>query len=245
MLKGKNAIITGTNRGIGKALLEEFAANGANIWAHSRKETSEFNKLTQDLSVKYGVKITPVYFDLTDYNEMKNAVMRISKEKQHIDCLVNNAGIMDGALFSMTSQDMVRKEFEVNFFSVFFLTQYVTKFMLRQQSGSIVNISSYIALKGIEGKSAYSASKAALIAMTKTISNELGSKGIRANCIAPGIVNTDLLKDVSEAEIAKAKNSSALKRMAQPVEIAKVAAYLASDNSSFITGQTISVDGGM
>ena len=244
ILKDKNVIITGTNRGIGKVMLEEFAQNGANIWAHARTSTPEFINYTKDLANKYGIWIKPIFFDMTDYEEMKSAITLINKEKLSIDALVNNAGIMDGALFTMTTQDMLRKEFEVNFFSVYMLTQYIAKLMLRQQKGSIINISSYIAIEGTEGKSAYAASKAALIAMTKTISNELGTKGIRANCIAPGVVETELLNNVSSEELEKAKDLAALKRMAQPSEIAKTAVFLASDDSSFITGQTLRVDGG-
>ena len=245
MLKGKNVIITGTTRGIGKALVEEFARNGANIWAHARKETPEYLDYIAELSKKYNVIISPVFFDMTDYDGMKAAIMKINNEKRPIDALINNAGIMNGALFTMTTQEMLRREFEVNFFSVFALTQYVVKLMLRKQHGSIVNISSYVAFEGTEGRSAYAASKAALIAMTKTISNEFGTKGIRANCIAPGVVNTNLLNNTSEEEINKAKDSAALRRIAEPIEIAKAAVYLASDNSSFVTGQTVRVDGGM
>lgn len=245
MLKGKNILITGTNRGIGKVMLEKFAQNGASIWAHSRCETPEFINYIRDLEHGYNVKITPIYFDMTDYESMKLAVQQIRKEKRPIDTLINNAGIMQGALFCMTTQDILRNQFEVNFFSVYTFTQYILKLMIKQGYGNIVNIASTVAIDGNIGKSAYAASKAAIIAMTKTISNEVGTYGIRANCIAPGVVETDLLSTMTEEIVQKARVSSALKRSADPLEIANVAVLLSSDNASFINGQTIRVDGGM
>ena len=142
LLKNKNVIITGTNRGIGRAMLEEFAKNGANIWAHARKETEEFVNLINDVSNKYNVQITPVCFELTDYDAMKKGVMQIKSAKKSIDALVNNAGITYNALFSMSTQEQLRQQFEVNFFSVFLFTQYIVKLMTRQGYGSIVNIAS-------------------------------------------------------------------------------------------------------
>lgn len=245
MLTGKNVIITGTNRGIGKAMVEEFAKNGANIWAHARKETPEFKNFIQETVTKYDVEIRPVYFDLKDQEAMKKTVMQIKDSKLCIDALVNNAGIMHSALFQMSTLESLQEQFEVNFFSMFTFTQYISKLMVRQKSGSIINMSSTNALDGTPGKSVYGATKAAVIAMTKTIASELGEYGIRANCIAPGMVETELLSIIPEKIVEETKKATILKRSGKPSEIAQAAVYLASDMSSFITGQVIRVDGGL
>ena len=245
LLKNKTAIITGTNRGIGRAILEAFASNGANIYAHARKETPEFISDIGSIAEKYKVEIMPLCFDMTDYTLMKSAVKRIMTEKRQIDALVNNAGITYNALFQMTTEDNLRNQFEVNFFSVFMFAQYISKLMTRQKCGSIVNIASTAGEDGNPGKSAYGASKAAIIAMTKSIAAELGETGIRANAISPGITETEMLATMPENIVREAVNSSHLRRGGQPSEIADTAVFLASDKSSYITGQVIRVDGGL
>lgn len=245
MLKGKNAIITGTNRGIGKAMLEEFAINGANIWAHSRIETPEFIADINALAKKYNVIIRPLCFELTDYDAMKIAVKAVMASKIPVDILVNNAGITYNALFQMSSIDQLRNQFEVNFISVFIFTQYISKLMVRHNKGSIINIASTAAFDGNPGKSIYGSTKAALVAMTDSIAAELGINGIRANCIAPGITETEMLASMPEAVVVEAKETSDMRRGGKPSEIARTAVFLASDLSSYITGQTIRVDGGI
>jgi 3-oxoacyl-[acyl-carrier protein] reductase len=245
LLKNKNAIITGSNRGIGKAMLIAFAQNGANIWAHSRKESPEFTELINTVSKDYNVQIWPIYFDLTNYAEMKNSVKQINEYKKTIDILVNNAGITYNALFQMSTENNLRHQFEVNFFSMFLFTQYISKFMIRQNSGSIINISSSAGIDGNLGKSVYGASKAAVICFTKSIAAELGEKGIRANCIAPGITETNMLGTMPVDVIKETINLSNLKRAGSPEEIANTAVFLASEYSSYITGQVIRVDGGI
>lgn len=245
LLEGKNVLITGTNRGIGRAMLFVFAENGANIWAHARSLTPEFQTLCEAASSKHGVSIWPLGFELTDAEAMKAAVKQIMATKLPMDALVNNAGIMRNTLFQMSRLEDARSQMEVNFFAPFLLTQYVSRLMVRSKKGSIVNIASTAAFDGYSGKSAYGASKAALVAMTKSIAEELGPSGIRANCIAPGITETEMLSAVSDSIVEEIKNTVALKRVGQPVEIAHVAAFLASDRASYITGQTIRVDGGM
>ena len=244
-MKDKNVIITGTARGMGAAMVEEFAKNGANIWACARKQTPEIEKRNKDIEDKYGVKVTPLYFDMTDQEAMKAAVMQIRSEKKNIDALVNNAGITYNALFAMSTQENLRQQFEVNFFSVFLFTQYIVKLMTRQGFGSIVNIASSAAFDGNPGKSVYGASKAAVVAMTKSIASELGTNGIRANCIAPGITETDMLETMPKEVVDDAKEHADLRRGGKPSEIATTAVFLASDKSSYITGQTIRVDGGL
>ena len=245
LLAGKNVIITGSNRGIGRALLEEFACNGANIWAHARNETPAFIDNIQTLATKYSVTIRPIYFEMTDYDAMKAAVKTIMSSKISVDALVNNAGITYNALFQMSTVDNLRNQLEVNFVAVYILTQYVSKLMSRQKSGSIINIASTAAFDGNSGKSVYGASKAAVVAMTESIAAELGAYGIRANCIAPGITDTEMLNTMPKAVVEQANGSADLRRGGEPSEIAKTAVFLASDLSSYITGQTIRVDGGL
>jgi 3-oxoacyl-[acyl-carrier protein] reductase len=245
LLDNKNAIITGTNRGMGRAMVEAFAANGANIWAHARKETSEFIDYITQLSQKYHVEIRPIFFELTDYNEMKRIVKEIMSSKIPVDIMINNAGITYNALFQMSTEENLRSQFEVNFFSVFLFTQYISKLMTRNKKGSIVNIASSAGLDGNPGKSVYGASKAAVICMTNSIAAELGTSGIRANCIAPGITETEMLATMPVDVVKDAIETSDLRRGGKPSEIADAAVFLASDLSSYITGQVIRVDGGL
>ena len=245
LLKDKNVIITGTNRGIGRAMVEAFAREGASVWAHARKENDAFEKDMANTAAKYNVEIRPIYFELTDYEMMKNAIKKIRSTKLPVDALINNAGIIYNALFQMSSEANLREQFEVNFFSVFFFTQYISKLMVHQKKGSIINIASSAAIDGNSGKSVYGATKAAIITMTNSIAEELGASGIRANCIAPGITETDMLATMPDDVIEEAKNAADLRRGGRPSEIADTAVFLASDLSSYITGQVIRVDGGM
>lgn len=245
MLKNKNVIITGTNRGIGKAMLEEFAKSGANVFAHARKETADFTKMTENISKIYGVNVYPIYFDLRDIEAIKSGVQSIRNYKVQIDGLVNNAGIIYNALFQMSSIEALKEQFEVNFFSMFVLTQYISKLMTRAGKGSIVNLSSVAAFDGYAGQSIYGASKAAVSALTKSLATELGASGIRVNAIAPGITETEMLETMPKSVIEATKNETNLKRVAQPFEIASMAVFLVSERSSYITGQTIRVDGGV
>ena len=245
ILENKNIIVTGTQRGMGHAMLEIFAANGANIWAHARIETDEFKKECCEIADKYNVQIWPCCFELTDYDAMKEVVKKIRGYKLPVDGLVNNAGITYNALFQMSQMEEVRKQMEVNFFASYQFTQYIVKLMIRNKKGSIVNIASTAGMDGNAGKSAYGASKAALIAMTKSIAEELGTAGIRANCIAPGITDTEMLLTMPEHIVEDVRKNVDLQRAGSPVDMANTAAFLISDLSSYITGQVLRVDGGM
>jgi 3-oxoacyl-[acyl-carrier protein] reductase len=245
ILKGKNAVITGCNRGIGRAILEGFAANGADVLACVRRETAEFVNTCKALSQKYAVTISPIYFELADSDQIKAVVKQIQATKRPVDALVNNAGITYNALFQMSTIDKLKEVFEVNFFAMFLFTQYISKLMVRQKSGSIINISSTAGLDGNSGKSVYGASKAAVVCMTKAIAAELGEHGVRANSIAPGMTDTEMLTSMSEAVIRESLQSGDLKRVGKPSEIADVAVFLASDLASYLTGQVIRVDGGI
>lgn len=245
ILEGKNAIVTGCARGIGHQILETFAANGANVWACARKQTEEFDNYASDLSQKYGVKITPLYFELTDKEQMKAIVKQIMAEKVSVDVLVNNAGITYNALYQMSTIDQIHQTLEVNFIAPYLFTQYIVKLMLKNKSGSIVNIASSAGLDGNSGRSIYGASKAAVICATKALAEELGDKGIRANSIAPGITQTDMLSSMTEEVINETVMGTDMKRPGKTEDIANAVLFLASDLSSYITGQVLRVDGCM
>ena len=245
LLKGKNVIVTGTAKGMGKQMMETFAANGANVFAHARTQTDEHTAFCKELEEKYGVQMIPLYFDLRDTEAMKEAIKQIRATKLPIDGLVNNAGITYNSLFQMTNIEELRNQMEVNFFAPFLFTQYISKLMVRNKKGSIVSISSTAALDGNSGKSAYGASKAALLTMTMCISEELAASGIRANVICPGVTATDMLSTMPDYIMDIQKEATFLKKVGTPADIANTALYLLSDYSSYVTGQVIRVDGGI
>jgi 3-oxoacyl-[acyl-carrier protein] reductase len=245
LLQNKTAIITGSNRGIGKAVLETFAENGADIFACVRKESDEFSNVTARLSEKTGVSITPVYFDLAESEQVKSGIKSILSSKKQIDILVNNAGVASGSFFQMTSLKDLKQVFEINFFSQILFTQGISRYMTRFKTGSIINIASTAGLIGDAGMTSYGSSKAALMFATKTMATELGEMNIRVNAIAPSITKTDMFDQMEEKARSKLIDASALKRPAEAVEVANVALFLASDLSSYVTGQVLRVDGGL
>ena len=246
MLKGKSAIITGCNRGIGKAILKLFAENGAKIWACVRKEDANFSAYIDELANITGSVITPIYFDLADSDQIKTAAKEITSEKMPIDILVNNAGAIMTAPFLMTSMDKMHEMFELNYFSYMQFSQIISRQMLRRKMGSIINLSSSAAITGNEGRAAYAGAKAAVIASTKVMARELGPTGIRVNAIAPGLTDTEMMTSSTPEDALNATiEKTALRRVGLPDEIAGAALFLASDLSSYVTGQTLSVDGGM
>ncbi len=240
----RNAVVTGARRGIGRAIVEEFAANNINVWACASKNNTEFEKDMASLSEKYGVWIKPVYFDLAKEDEIKNSLMGIIREKNTIDILVNNAGIPSGGLLQMTSMATLRNVMEINFIAQIYITQLISKIMIRQKEGIIINMGSVGGIEAGEGYLAYGSSKAALLWATRSISKELAKYNIRVNAVAPGLVKTDMgdFKDKEEQE--KVLKRISMKRWGKPVEIAKVVMFLATDASSFITGSILNVDGG-
>jgi len=245
LLAGKTAVITGCLQGIGQATLVAFARQGANLFACVQQEDEAFLAFIRDLSEEHGVSITPVSFDLLDDASIKNAAMTIQKAKQPIDILVNVAGITLDALFPMVTLAQMQKTFTINFFSQMVFTQYMTRLMLRNKRGSIINIASISGLDGNVGQLSYSASKAAMVAATKTLSAELAPQGIRVNAVAPGVIKTAMTENLPESVVAEKMAAAAISRPGLAEEVANTLCWLASDVASYVTGQVIRVDGGI
>ncbi len=239
-----NVIITGSNRGIGKAMVEAFAASGANIWACARKSTPEHEAWLKETAEKANVWIKPVYFELTDKDAINAGLQSIIDEGQSIDVLVNNAGISTVGLLSMSKVEDIENLFVVNYFAMLRIIQKVSKRMARQKKGVIINMGSNAGIDPQPGKIAYGSSKAAVMMMTKCLAKEFGPMGIRVNAIAPGPVETEMIHQYKDDVLKNLASESALRRLGTTVEIAQVALFLASDQASYINGEIIKVDGG-
>ena len=244
MFMQKNVIITGANRGIGKVMVEVFSANGYNIWACARKQNTEYEKFLNTLSSINNVWIKPIYFEMTNEKSLKDGLHSVFAEKLPIDILINNAGTSTVGLLSQSKVDDIRNLFEVNYFSVLRLIQQVSKKMMIRRNGIIINMASLAGIEPQPGKIAYGSSKAAVILMTKCLAKELGPLGIRVNAIAPGPVETEMIHQYSDDMLKQLVSESSLRRLGKPEEIARTALFLASDQSSYINGEIIKVDGG-
>ena len=244
-LKNKNVIITGCNKGIGKATLEGFAKYGANIFACVRSNSSEFKKFISTLRKKYKVKIYVIKLDLLKKSSISNCVNEIYKINKNIDTLVNNAGMLFNSLFQMTSEKQLQEMFQVNYFSQVYLTQIISRGMTKNKTGNIIFVSSTSGINGDYGRFAYSSSKAAILSTVKTLSKELSNYNIRVNAVSPGLTETDLMLSNTKEDIIKSEiEKISLKRIASTNEIADIILFLASEKSSYINGQNIVADGG-
>lgn len=245
VVKGKNVIITGANRGIGFALLEKYAMNGCNVWACIRKENQEFEQKAKEMESKFGVWIKIICFDLMNEEEIKSGMQEIVKEKEPIDILINNAGINSFSLFQMTRLCDAKDIFQVDYFAPYQIMQFVLRKMTKQKQGCIINMASIAALDSHAGDSIYGAAKAALITTSKGIAAEVGGLGdIRINSVAPGPTETDMIKINLEKIGGKIVSNSAKERLATTKEIADVVFFLTTDEARFINGEVIRVDGG-
>jgi 3-oxoacyl-[acyl-carrier protein] reductase len=244
-LKNKNVIITGCNKGIGKATLEDFSKNGANIFACVRTINDDFKKFVLNLKKKYNVEITIFKLDLSKKTDISRTVNKIYKITRRVDVLVNNAGILFNSLFQMTSEKQLHEIFQINYFSQIFLTQIISRGMVKNNNGNIIFIASTSGISGDPGRFAYSSTKAAIINTMKTLSKELSRFNIRVNAVSPGLTETDLMLANTKKEIIKLeKEKISLKRIAKTEEISKVILFLATDESSYVNGQNLIVDGG-
>ena len=240
----KTVIITGANRGIGKALVEGFAKAGYDIWACARKESDEYTSFIDETAVANNVVIKPVYFDLSSEEEIKAGIKQILSEKRPIDVLINNAGIAYGGLFTMTSIEKLKEVFQINVFAQVQVMQLVARAMMKQKSGCIINMCSVGGIETNPGYLAYGSSKASLIWITKSVSRELGAYNIRVNGIAPGLIDTEMGNYKSDEERSKVLERMSIHRMGMPEEIANAALYIASDDAAYMTGHIMVLDGG-
>lgn len=243
--EGKNVVITGCNRGIGKVMMEEFAKEGANLIACTRKLTPEIESWYAEIRSTYGVQVYPVTVDMGSEESVQAAVKAIFALKIPVHVLVNNAGVavFDG-LMKMQYATM-ENVFRVNYFGPMMLIKGLIMPMMKANGASIINMASVAGMDGTVGNCAYGASKASLILATKTLSKELAKAKIRVNAIAPSIVETEMSAGIDEAVRADQLANTAISRPAQAEEIAKVALFLGSNEASYVNGQIIRVDGGM
>ena len=244
LLKGKTAIITGATRGIGKGVALKLAEHGADV-AFTYISSSEKALALENELKAFGVKAKGYKSDASLMKDAEELIKNVLENFESIDVLVNNAGITkDNLLMRMSKEDFDRV-LEVNLKSIFNMTKAVQRTMLKQRSGSIVNMTSVVGVKGNAGQSNYAASKAGVIGFTKSIALELGSRNIRCNAIAPGFIETEMTEKLGEEVITNWRNSIPLKRGGTPEDVANTTLFLASDLSAYITGQTLHVCGGM
>lgn len=242
LLQGKVCLITGAGRGIGAETARRFAQEGAIVYGTDKSEGSMEESFT-GLRERYGTEAHPLYFDVTDESASKSAVMQIRREQGKLDVLVNNAGIMRDNVIGMITHKLLMDVFDVNVFAVIQMTQIAAKLMMRQKSGCIINLSSIVGLDGAAGQMVYSASKGAVAAMTKAASKELSPYGIRVNAVAPGLIDTELFRAIGEKRIAENLSHVRLGRLGEPLDVANVIAFLASDMAAYVTGEIIGIDG--
>lgn len=244
MLKDKNAIITGGARGIGKAIAMTFASQGANVFICYRSNDEAALKTKAEIE-KYGTKVEIIKADVQDHQQVALVVEAAIKAFGRIDILVNNAGITkDKLLMRMTPEDF-SEVIDINLVGSFNFIRQIVPHMIKQKQGRIINISSIAGVKGNPGQANYSASKAGINGLTLSVAKEIGRRGITVNAIAPGYIETDMTGILTEDYKTKLLDAISLGRFGTPEDVAKAAAFLASDDAAYITGQIIGIDGGM
>ena len=244
MKENRTVFITGGGRGIGKEVALKFAENGYNIVTNYVSDKTDVEALKKEFEEK-GVKSLIIKADVTDSEAIENLVKKAIEEFESIDVLVNNAGITKDNLLMRMSEEEFTKVIDVNLKGTYIVTKIVSKYMMKKRQGSIINLSSVVGVVGNAGQCNYSASKAGIIGFTKSIAKELASRNIRANAVAPGFIETDMTAVLGENIKENIYNQIPLKRMGKAKEVANLVYFLGTEESSYITGQVISVDGGM
>ena len=242
LLDNKVCLITGASRGIGHETAIRFAEEGATVYITDLVAGS-MDTFSEELASRCGTQIIPLYFDVTDEEEAKAAILTIKKGHGKLDVLVNNAGIMRDNMIGMINCQLMQTVFDINVFSVIQMIQLANRLMSRQKNGSIINISSIVGTEGAAGQLVYSASKGAVAALTKAAAKELAPLGIRVNAVAPGLINTGLLQAIGEEKIRENLKHIRMGRLGEPIDVANVILFLASDLSAYVTGEVIGVDG--
>ncbi len=243
-LKDKICFVTGSSKGIGKETAKLFAQNGATVIITGKDEKKIFAVLDELNNISDNNHFA-ISGDISDMLFLKKTYRLIFEKYRRLDVLVNNAGILKDALIGMISTEMVDNIIAVNQKSVIYNLQFAARLMQRLKSGSIINVSSIVGSKGNAGQLIYSSTKAAIIGITYSASKELAKDNIRVNAVAPGLVNTDMIKSIAPDKMNKLKNSILLGRIAEPIDVAKTILFFASDYSTYVTGQVLGVDGGM
>lgn len=244
MEERKVALITGGARGIGKQIALKYASNGYNIVLNYVSDSTDIQAIEEEFS-SFGIEILPVKADVSSYLECENMVKKTIEKFGKIDVLVNNAGITKDGLIAMMKEDAFDKVIDINLKGTFNVTRNVVPFMMKKRNGAIVNISSVVGVCGNAGQCNYSASKAGIIGFTKSLAKELATRNIRVNAIAPGFIDTDMTNVLKDQVKENINAQIPLKRMGEAREVANVVYFLSSDESSYITGQVVNVDGGM
>ena len=242
LLEGKVCLITGTGRGIGKAIATRFAEEGAVVYANSRKEGS-VDHWIRELSENTANNIVPLYFDVTDRSAAREAVMQVKKDQGKLDVLVNNAGVVYNERIGMIAYDHISEMFEVNVYAMIELIQLVSRLMARKEQGCIINISSIVGEVGDKNQVAYAATKGAVNALTKSAAKELAPNNIRVNAVAPGLTDTDLFRNTEKKYLQERLANIGMQRLAKPNDVANACVFLASDQADYISGQVIGVNG--
>ena len=241
LLSERVCLITGASRGIGRETARRYAEEGAILYVTDYQEGS-LDGLVDELEEKYATDITPLYFNVTDEVAAKNAIMSIKKGHGRLDVLVNNAGIMRDNVIGMIGTQLMHDVFDINVY-IFNMIQLANKLMSRQKAGCIINISSIVGIEGAAGQIVYSASKGAVAALTKAAAKELAPNGIRVNAVAPGLINTGLLQAIGDEKIRENLKNVKMGRLGEPIDVANVLVFLASDLAGYVTGEIIGVDG--
>lgn len=243
-LKGKVAIVTGGSRGIGRAIAIELARNGADV-AFSYSKSADKAKEVEDEIGKLGVKALAMQSDVANFAQSKDMVSNAIKQLGKVDLLVNNAGITRDKILMMMSEEDWRAVIDTNLTGVFNCSKAVVVPMMKQRSGSIVNITSVSGLVGMPGQTNYSSSKAGIVGFTKALAKEVARRGVRVNAVAPGFIETEMVQALQQKYLDEMLKLVPLGRVGKAEEVARVVAFLASDDASYITGQVINIDGGM
>lgn len=243
-MKGKTILITGASKGIGKATALLCAEHGADLVLLSRNGNL-LDELKKEITSKYAVKVLVFPCDITKTQQLESVFKQLNAEKITIDCLINNAGIMQDATLLTITQDLIINTYETNVFPIIHASKLAVKNMLRKRKGSIINVTSIIGINGHPGNTVYGSSKAAVVGITKSLAKELAPLNIRVNAVAPGFIETELTAAIDEKFREKNLNAIGMKRFGKPEDVAKVILFLASDLSEYVTGQVIGVDGSM